>query len=833
MKNKFGMGQSLVELLLVIGLLGLILPVLLYGLMVSMNGKAQQENRMQAITLMKEMEIAVKNIRDIDWLTLTSLPENTPYFPVISGNRWILQSGSSTDSTGLTKYLRVTNVYRTIDGSITSDDVGNILDPSTKKVELVVSWNTPIPSSSSETLLLTRTTNLSKMHEKLEDFTQGIITDTQLTSGVGDDGSIRLANNNRAKWCSPVFSSATIDLPDGPPVAVAATASTTSINNPNDVFVVTAPSSSSATKLVYANVSANVATPSAWIKGTFTLDPDKYSSGTYPTNLNGLSNTFKTNDVKYYRSSNGNLYALVATDDPMREVVVIKIKDSNGSVEAYQDSTNKIYKYWTFFNTRIHASTATNDYSPFGYGGVSVAVLENKGYVISSGYLYVFDLSNIDSATTTTSLPMLGCRIQLDGYDCKPNTGTDRKYSSGQTGGSWGDTTSPVHTDCSDGGNIELYANNDIAPVRVGSSTYVYVAVGAGTVPEFNIVNVTNIPSSSTSPSYSSNNCGRISGGASGWKRISTLDFNSASNTEEAANSVFAKSDGTRAYISSNGGIDGNNDGNPDSRQFYVINTSNPVSPRFLSTGSNSQATSGFYDGGAPASSANRELFPRRSLTVLNGDRAVLVGNDGFTNSNDAEEYQVLEMDNPSETTPRYCGGLNFDLGFNDLTSVSELDNDNYVYMVANTTANELKIIEGGPDNAIYVEKGTYVSPVFDTASIDLNTLTRAFNRFVSDIIKPVNTTIAFQTAVTQAVAGSCPTAESAYVFLGPNRTSAETDVFTTPTTGTTTLEGLIPLLVNGNYSNPGRCFRYKIYLSTLDQLYTPVINKVMWNYSL
>ncbi len=163
---------------------------------------------------------------------------------------------------------------------------------------------------------------------------------------------------------------------------------------------------------------------------------------------------------------------------------------------------------------------------------------------------------------------------------------------------------------------------------------------------------------------------------------------------------------------------------------------------------------------------------------------------------------------------------------------MSELDNDNYVYMVANTAANELKIIEGGPDNAIYVEKGTYISPVFDTASIDMSTLTRAFNRFVADVVKPISTSISFQTAVSQAVGGVCPTGESSYIFLGPSRTSAETDVFTTSFTGATTIDGIIPLLTSGNYTNPGRCFRYKIYLSTTDQLYTPAMNKIMWNYS-
>jgi hypothetical protein len=177
---------------------------------------------------------------------------------------------------------------------------------------------------------------------------------------------------------------------------------------------------------------------------------------------------------------------------------------------------------------------------------------------------------------------MIGCRIELDGYDCRPSEGTNRKYSAGQTGTTWSSTTSPAHLDCSDGGNIELYADNDIYPVKSGASTYIFVAVGAGTNPEFNIANVTTVPTNSTSPRINNSSCGRIVGGASGWKRTSSFDFNTKSGTEEAANSVFAKADGSRAYISSNGGIDGNGDGQPDSYQLYILNTQTKLVQIFI-----------------------------------------------------------------------------------------------------------------------------------------------------------------------------------------------------------------------------------------------------------
>ena len=187
-----------------------------------------------------------------------------------------------------------------------------------------------------------------------------------------------------------------------------------------------------------------------------------------------------------------------------------------------------------------------------------------------------------------------------------------------------------------------------------------------------------------TGSSLTNNSCG--TGGNTGWKVTGNLDFNPANGTEEAANSVFAKSDGTRAYMSSNGGIIHN--GIPDSDQFYIIDTTTKTAPKFLSTWPSTVANqhyvntaeTGFYNGNA----TNIELYPRRALTVQNGQRAVLVGQDGIPNDGvEPQEYQVLDLS--TESAPTYCGGVNFIAGFNDLTSVTEANGDNYVYMVANT----------------------------------------------------------------------------------------------------------------------------------------------------
>lgn len=972
----------LVEILLAIALTAIMLPALISGLLSSREGKAQQGQRVQAVALMKEAEEVVRNVRAQGW-SLFSI--NGTYHPLISGNVWTFASGSETIN-GLNRTVTVSDVFRDGNGNIVQN--GGTLDPFTKKVYIQVTWGKPYASSVDSTLYITRyLQNSASTQTSLADFNNGTKSDTVVTNTSG--GEITLAPNTKGKWCSPSFSSATITLPDGPPVAVAATASAASVTIPNDVFVATSPTNTNSYKLAHIKVTANTDPPVPTLRGTFTLDPTKYSNPALVPSSPGITNSFTTNAVKYYQSQSGKLYALLATTIPDHEVIAVLVDDGNSGNDntnngEYQDYVNKIYKYWTYFDTKIYqpgngldtgylnptanaadsggdgngyetnatrayssnnsfatdsnsgSNTSTNcndagkdkhrfynygisvpsnttvdgievqvqgkvdntsgspqmcvqlswdggttwtttknttilttgnavytlgtasdnwghtwstsdlsdsnfrvrvidvagstsrtfsldwvgvkvhysggtlstsDQAPYGAGASSITVLNNTGYVTSGGFLYAFDLSNIDSKSQNNGLDMLGCRIELDGYDCNASTSRVRKYAAGSTGTNWG-AESAGQTACVDGGNTQIYADNDIYPVGVGGSNYIYVAVGAGTDPEFDIANVTSIPNGSSSPSVSSNTCGTIASGNSNWKRISSLDFNSNPNTQETANSVFGSPDGTRAYISSNGTVDANNDGIPDSWQFYILDTSNKSAPKFLSGTPSTGATSGYYYG----SGANAELYPRRSLTVFNGSRAIIVGKDGISNSNNATEYQVINITN--EASPAFCGSLDFNQGFSDLASVTEADNDKFAYLVSNTGANELKIIQGGPDGS-YLDSGTYQSAPIDFGS------SVALNRLVSNATVPANATLTYQIAATQPVNGSCT--NSTYTFVGPDGTS--NSYF--PSSG-----GTIPLSGVTGFENPAQCVKYKAYLSTTDFNVTPTILDVSVNFS-
>jgi hypothetical protein len=75
--------------------------------------------------------------------------------------------------------------------------------------------------------------------------------------------------------------------------------------------------------------------------------------------------------------------------------------------------------------------------------------------------------------------------------------------------------------------------------------------------------------------------------------------------------------------------------------------------------------------------------------------------------------------------------------------------------------------------------------------------------------------------AVADQVSGSCTNAN--YVYVGPDGTSSS--FYTT--------EGAVALNDDGvGFENPGRCFRYKLFLHTGDSSSTPVVNSMTVNYS-
>jgi hypothetical protein len=192
-------------------------------------------------------------------------------------------------------------------------------------------------------------------------------------------------------------------------------------------------------------------------------------------------------------------------------------------------------------------------------------------------------------------------------------------------------------------------------------------------------------------------------------------------------------------------------------------------------------------------------------IAIVPGNRMIVVGSGG-------EEYQVFNI--ATETAPTYCGGIEIDSGVHGISSVLESDGDAYSYIITGDTSAEFKIIEGGPGGT-YSSSGTYESTTFDVG------YSTAFNRIIPTYVVPVNTTVQFQVAVADAIAGSC--GGVTYTFVGPDGSNA---------TYYANDEGIIFNNDDSGYENPARCFRYRAYLSTSDSSATPFLEELSINYS-
>lgn len=255
-----------------------------------------------------------------------------------------------------------------------------------------------------------------------------------------------------------------------------------------------------------------------------------------------------------------------------------------------------------------------------------------------------------------------------------------------------------------------------------------------------------------------------------------------ASFNGSGAVDLFVDSIGSRTYLAVK---------KSDKKEIFVIDTSIKTSDR---------PVVGSYDTG--------DMDPK-AITVVPGNKAIIVGSGG-------ENYQVIDIS--QENNLSKCGGVTIADDIYDIASVVEQDGDAYSYIVTSNSGSEFKIIEGGPGGS-YTQSGIYESATFNPGYQTAN------NRFIANYSKPTGTDIKFQVSLTTLVDGNCP-ATGNYTFAGPDNTS---NTYFTPASGESVA---FPLTGPGNYSNPGQCFRYKVYMNTTNQTSTPVLYDITINYS-
>lgn len=340
-------GQSLIELLVVMGLAAVLMPPIFTGFMSARDGKAQQRQRLLATSLMKETQEETRNIRERGWSYLA--PTGT-YHPALSGSSLSLVAGA-TGVNGFTQQVVVDDVYRNANGAIVISPTPGILDPSSKKISTTISWTTPRISSINHVTYMTRfRDNLSYSETTKAQFNNdpthlSIFDKTTAVNTAGstlvDDGEVDMGLGGLSDWCNPAQSVTTVNLSrQGIPTAISAIEGS-----------------------VITGTGGNASGP------TFaqTSFPLAQVSGTYDNNkANGV---FRDQDH----------YGYIATTDHNAEV---KILDLN---QFSNPPTNDKFLNVGWFDAPGNGQTY----------GKSVYVLNNIGYLTTlDNKFYTFDLSS-------------------------------------------------------------------------------------------------------------------------------------------------------------------------------------------------------------------------------------------------------------------------------------------------------------------------------------------------------------------------------------------------------------------------------------------------------
>lgn len=255
-----------------------------------------------------------------------------------------------------------------------------------------------------------------------------------------------------------------------------------------------------------------------------------------------------------------------------------------------------------------------------------------------------------------------------------------------------------------------------------------------------------------------------------------------ASLTNQPGIDVAVNASGTRAYLIS----PYVSSSTPNVRIFDISNLTTPLP--------------------TVGSGYNTNVMNPRGISIATGNRLIVVGQNG------TRQYQVVNISN--ENNPVACGdGMTITNGANAVSTVLQADGYAYSYVVTGDTNAELKIILGG-SGGTFSNNGTFTSAPIDPGN------SVVYNYFTPSFIEPVGTQVRFRVAVAQPVNNNCD--DPTYTFVGPDGT--ESSYYDG--------EGAIPYNLIGTFSNPGRCFKFRAYLSTSDYTSSPILYDVTVNYS-
>ena len=136
---KLEKGFGLIEILIVVGIMGIAFVALVAFLINSSGIIFQITRNTEAVALAEEGVEGVRSLRDEGWAAnITTLTEGATYYPVISVNKWTL---TTTDPGTVNNLYTRTVVIEGVNRDI-NDDIAPVGtdDPNTKEVTVKVTW---------------------------------------------------------------------------------------------------------------------------------------------------------------------------------------------------------------------------------------------------------------------------------------------------------------------------------------------------------------------------------------------------------------------------------------------------------------------------------------------------------------------------------------------------------------------------------------------------------------------------------------------------------------------------------------------------------------------
>lgn len=829
-------GQTLVELLVVIGIMAIMLPALVTAMVATREGRVQESARLQATTLLSESEEAVRVVRGAGW---QQFAVNGTYHPVVNGGTWGLASGSE-NMGDFTRTIQIEDAQRDSGGAIVAS--GGSTDPSTKKVTYTVSWNQPIVSTLSSTGYFQRYSgNAAWVQTTQAEFNAGTKTDTSVNATGG--GQVELS----AAAGGITFVQSAVATPQDNNDFLITKDFSTNVTAGNAIVVAVSWDSASGSALSCSDNQSNV----YGVAITATDSTNAQASGIcYALNVVGGATTVSANfsPSASFRRMVLTEYSGVATSDALdvtaSRVAVATTATDNVTSSAATTTMNNDLVVGVVMDTDSQTTIAAGTgYTQRNYSGNKDLAIQDKiqataGSVTST---QTFGATHRYAAVMAAFRPAYTSTVNWT-----PLTLTGSHDISASTADATDVFVEGDRAYIIVGSTIRTYSvTNPAAPILLGTYTaagvindifvkdmYAYIATAADSA-ELVMVRLTDppLPVAVASVNLTGAHDGRTVFVANGKAYVSRVQNTTAGQNEffivdvpepdspSVQGSVNLTGNTNDSYVVGNFAYLATANLTGD---VTVINVSNAASPTvaglYDAAGSGAgrgifavgttvyfvkdQASDGpeFYiiNASTPASmtvTGSYEAGATLNSVWVSGDRAFVGGLIA------SAQLRVLNISNPA--SPSVYSSLNMSATLNEV-----MVSGNYVYMASTSDTAELAIARGaitrnatGGGGGGYSASGTFESSTFDA------TTNAAYNNIIFTINEPASTNVQFQIATNND--------GTTWSYVGPDGTSGTYyDANSVIRFGTT-----------------GRYIRYKATLTGPGSS-TPTISDVSINYS-